>query len=397
MAHAVATFHGLRQSLVPAIRTLAAALLTGTLCQSGHAFLEGFIDPEDSHLDMSEWLIDRKGFLPVPIVITEPAVGYGAGVALLFVRNSIRESAEKSKETGHLTPPDLFVLGGAATENGTKAAFAGGMVSFAKDRWRYRGGVARANVNLAFYGIGGVGLGDGVRSLAYSLDGWISYQQVLRRLGDTDNWLGLRWIYLDLGTQADLSNDPRSGLTPDQTTRRTSGLGLTLEHDSRDNIFTPSSGWTGAFDATFYAPGFGSDTRFQSYRAHVFAYWPVEKDLVVAGRLDGRSVSGQVPFYMLPFIDMRGVPAARYQDDHTAVVETEVRWDFTPRWAAIGFMGAGRAWGRSVEFNDAPTAVSRGVGFRYLIARRLGLWVGMDYAKGPETSTWYIQVGNAWR
>lgn len=41
--------------------------------------------------------------------------------------------------------------------------------------------------------------------------------------------------------------------------------------------------------------------------------------------------------------------------------------------------------------------ISRGVGFRYLIASRLGLWVGLDYAKGPEGGVTYIQVGNAWR
>ena len=54
---------------------------------------------DDGNLDVSDWLIDRKGFLPIPIVITEPAVGYGGGLALMFVRNSMRESAEKSRTT----------------------------------------------------------------------------------------------------------------------------------------------------------------------------------------------------------------------------------------------------------------------------------------------------------
>ncbi|MDM0034411.1 BamA/TamA family outer membrane protein [Variovorax sp. J22P271] len=376
---------------------VAAALAASGLCASAPAFLEDFVDADDGHLDISNWLIDRQGFLPIPIVITEPAVGYGGGVALMFVRNSMRESAQKARETGHMSPPDIFVVGAAATENGTKAAFAGGMATFAEDRWRYRGGVGRADVNLAFYGIGGSGLGDGVQSLAYSLDGWMSSQQVLRRLGDSDNWLGLRWIFLDLDSKLDLSGDPRAGLRPDEAAQRASGLGLTLEHDSRDSIFTPSKGWTGALDAMFYAPGIGSDTRFESYRGHLFAYWPFARDFVLGGRLDGRSVSGTVPFYMLPFIDMRGIPAGRYQDEHTAVVETELRWNFTPRWAAVGFIGAGRAWGRSTDFGEASSAVSRGVGFRYQIAERLGMWVGLDYAKGPEDGTWYIQVGNAWR
>jgi hypothetical protein len=368
------------------------------LCQSAHAFLEGFIDQDDGNLDVSDWLVDRKGFLPIPIVITEPAVGYGGGLALMFVRNSMRESAEKSRTTGHQTPPDIFVLGAAATENGTRFAFGGGMATFGEDdRWRYRGGVGRADINLQFYGLGGSGLGGGAQSIAYSLDGWISSQQVLRRLGDSNNWLGFSWLYLDLNNKLDLSNDPRSGLGRDQTTRRSSGLGMTLEHDSRDNIFTPSAGWIGALDATFYSPDWGSDTQFQSYRGYTFGYWPIAKTLVLGGRLDGRTVSGRAPFYMLPYIDMRGIPAARYQDDHTFVAETELRWNFTPRWAAVGFIGAGRAWGKSLTFDEAASAVSKGVGFRYQIAAGLGLWVGLDYAKGPEGGNWYIQVGNAWR
>ena len=90
------------------------ALFMAAASPPGHAFMEGFIDPSDGYLDMSDWLVNKQGFLPVPIVITEPAVGYGGGVALMFVRNSIRESAEKAKETGHLTPPDIWVVGSAS-------------------------------------------------------------------------------------------------------------------------------------------------------------------------------------------------------------------------------------------------------------------------------------------
>ena len=142
-------------------------------------------DPEDGKLDASEWLLDRKGFLPVPIIITEPAVGYGVGVGLMFFRESIGDATERRGQTGHVTPPDIYGVVLAATENGTKFGGAGGMVTFDDDRWRYRGGVARASVNLDFYGIGGR-LGTGDRKIGYNLDGWISSQQVLRRLGESN-------------------------------------------------------------------------------------------------------------------------------------------------------------------------------------------------------------------
>jgi hypothetical protein len=37
-----------------------------------------------------------------------------------------------------------------------------------------------------------------------------------------------------------------------------------------------------------------------------------------------------------------------------------------------------------------------GVGFRYRIARQLGLDVGIDVARGPEDAIYYIQFGHAW-
>ena len=50
-----------------------------------------FRDPEDGELDASAWLLDKKGFLPVPIIVTEPAIGYGGGAALLWFRESLGE------------------------------------------------------------------------------------------------------------------------------------------------------------------------------------------------------------------------------------------------------------------------------------------------------------------
>jgi len=85
----------------------------------------------------------------------------------------------------------------------------------------------------------------------------------------------------------------------------------------------------------------------------------------------------------------------RLQDRRTAVLETEARWNLTPRWALIGFIGTGRAWG-SVS-SDGTDTVARGIGFRYLIASRLGLYAGIDAARSTQDRAVYLQVGGAWR
>ena len=36
------------------------------------------------------------------------------------------------------------------------------------------------------------------------------------------------------------------------------------------------------------------------------------------------------------------------------------------------------------------------IGFRYLIAKQYGFNMGIDVARGPEDTVWYIQAGSAW-
>ena len=79
------------------------------------------------------------------------------------------------------------------------------------------------------------------------------------------------------------------------------------------------------------------------------------------------------------------------------VAEVEPRWDFTARWSLVGFIGAGWAADSVSDFSESDTKVAGGLGFRYLIARRLGLRAGLDIARGPEDTAIYITVGSGLR
>jgi hypothetical protein len=381
-------------------RELLGPLLAVLLLAAGpYAFAfdlpERFKDQSDGMLDLSDWLLERRGFLPVPLIITEPAVGYGAGLALAFFREPLGESARRAQETGHVTPPNIFVVAGLATENGTKAAAAGGQFTFLDDRYRYRGGIGDVSVNLDFYGIGGRLPGD-INKIGYNLKGLGSLQQGMMRLGESNVFAAARWVYLDLDARLQASNED-AGLAERQTAKRSSGLGAALEHDSRDNIFTPNRGWLGVLEATFYDESIGSTNNFQIYRGYAFHYSPLSPQLILGLRADVKHANGDVPFYMLPYIGMRGIPAARFQDNNVAVLEAEARYNLDARWALVGFLGTGRAWGRSISFGEAEKPVSGGAGFRYLIARRLGIYAGVDYAHSTVDNAIYITVGSAWR
>lgn len=353
-------------------------------------------DPQDGEFDVSRWLLEHKGgFLPVPIIITDPAVGTGGGVALAFFRRPAGTSPTRTGPDGkpRMISPNIYGAMVMRTSNGTEAAGVGAMMHFDEDRWRYRGGIGKASINLDFHTPGTLLPS---RKIAYNTDGVMSFQQVFRRLGERDLYLGLAWIYMDLDLAFNRPED--EGFFSDrELASRSSGLGLSVEYDTRDNPFTPGDGWLGMLEGNFYDEVIGSDADFQSYRGHVYAYLPIGGKLVLGGRADTRWANGDIPFYRLPYIDLRGIGSARYQDTRAATMETELRWNLTPRWALIGFIGAGRTWGRHGDFGDAGSQVAKGGGFRYLLARQLGLYAGIDYAWGPEDETFYVQVGSAWR
>lgn len=94
----------------------------------------------------------------------------------------------------------------------------------------------------------------------------------------------------------------------------------------------------------------------------------------------------------------------KYQGEKTALYEAQLRWEFMPRWSALVFGGAAKAYGKdkffpdliNTPFNEAKTVYTKGVGFRYLIAKEYGLRVGIDIASNDGEEAFYIQFGTAW-
>jgi hypothetical protein len=369
-----------------------AALAAWTSCSAWAAFdMSVMKDPVDGRFDTSQWLLDRKGFLPVPIVITEPAIGYGGGVGLLFFHRNPQVSAE-----GRPTPPDISALAAFGTENGSKGG-AVGHLGFSEDRrWRYAIGAGSASVNLTFYGNSGAFSREIPGGVPFNLEGSFAVADVRRRLGESEWWIGLRYVGANLKAKLG-GGGGELGLTARELDAKNSGAGLIVEYDGRDGIFTPNCGVRVKLQALRFSEDLGGDRNYDHARGSVQGFIPVGENLVVGLRADAQGVNGDVPFYARPYIELRGVPLMRYQGDRTALVEIEARMNLDGRWSAIAFAGAGRAAANTSELRDAPTHKTFGIGGRYLLARALGLHAGIDVAKGPEKTAIYLIVGSAWR
>jgi len=394
------------QSVNP-IFLVALLILTILVSHSAAAsWLDEFIDPSDGQFDMSNFLNKQIGFMPAPIIITEPAVGYGAGLAAAFLHDPLAGTTEQGEvfdpqepdhRTGRVIPPSISAIAAAGTKNDTWFAGGGHYGIWKQDRIRYLGGAGVANINMKFYGLGGGLIPSDNKGLDFNTRAQFLIQELQFRIKDSNFFVGAKYSFLNADTTFETSNlFPIDGIPNLQFNSRSASLGAVVNYDGRDNIFTPNKGLSAEISADNYSEKWGGDADFNKYRAFAKYWHPLGDKFVLAVRGDGQKLAnGPAPFYEYPFVDLRGIPVMRYQGEEVLVGEAELRWDINNRWSLVGFGGAGNTSGGIRETTE-ETVYSKGLGFRYLAARRHGLRVGIDIARGPEDTAFYIQVGNAW-
>ncbi|MET0442575.1 MAG: hypothetical protein ABW071_11380 [Casimicrobiaceae bacterium] len=364
----------------------AAAENVATAADSPGRFAR-FFDPQDGQLDLSALLEDPRGFLPIPLIVTEPAVGYGGGVIGMFLR--------PRKEIGDegWARPDISAVGGLATQNGTWAALAGDASRWFDGRLKTLIGAGTGVVNLDFYGLGDpASFNQGVR---YSLNFSGAIAQANWQLAPKSPWsIGLRYVYADV--EPTLREDPLFPNLADKLRVKISAPTAIVEYDSLDNVFTPTRGVYAETSYMASRKGLGATDDFERFEQVLIGWWPVRDDVTLGARGNYAWSSSGTPFFMRPFIQLRGVPAMRYQGDQMGLAEVEARWQFYGRWSVVAFGGGGTTRSERNGFSTTQNVGSGGVGFRYELARKFGLHAGIDIAHSPGTTAFYIQVGNAW-
>jgi len=177
---------------------------------------------------------------------------------------------------------------------------------------------------------------------------------------------------------------------------RAGGLTPSFTYDSRDNIFTPMRGTYFEVSAGLFSQALGGDDEFQRVNLTAMQYLTLNPKWTLGLRSVVALSFGDEPFYLRPYISMRGAPVMRYQGDQVAQLEAELRWQFWKRFSLVGFAGGGAAWNDFARFDNPLTVVTGGTGFRYELARKHGLHMGMAVAFGPAGPAIYVQFGSAW-
>ncbi len=349
-----------------------------------------FRDDQDNKWDVSNFLVHAHGFIPVPKIITEPALGsFGLALAPIFLQPN------KTQVEGKYIPPTITsAFGGFSTNDSwVIGAFRIGFIP--KHHLQYRYGFGYGDVNLDFYR---ETLFKGKQKYSFNFRTLMIYSTLLYEIRNSGLYTGINYSYMHNTLSHDFSNVNLPDFISFKDLKHTiSTIGLVVKYDKRDNVFTPNRGFILNTNFNMNDSWTGSDYTFQSLENVFFYYIQPAIKWVSGFRFETQFHFGDAPFYLKPAIVLRGVPRVKYQGNESYVIETEQRYDIVPRWSIVGFGGLAKAPDKKESFTDAELVYNYGTGFRYLIARKFDLRTGIDIAASNDDFGWYIVFGSAWK
>lgn len=253
---------------------------------------------------------------------------------------------------------------------------------------------------------------------------WTPKWSFFVRLGWQYNWIEtfsysqLRQDQYQLWTPG-TSKAPKQiwGLHPHSTLEFHTGI----VWDTRDNEFSPTSGWHHALSLRF-SPGsiLGGRYIWGGWNIDLRMYLPVwKKRLTLAMRLIGDGVFGQVPFYALTATggleglrtfgggsSLRGVRSARYHGNIKVLLNTELRWHIVHSilfrtfiaFEFVGYVDLGRVWmaPSHVTMRESRFSIHLGIGGGLRVRWGKSMIIRFDLAWSPDADPigFYFNLGH---
>jgi len=342
----------------------------------------------------------RRGeFVIAPIPFSNEAFSFGIVPFVDYVFH-IDQNDKKS-------PPSSLVGAGMLATGKSWAIGGGGNLYIKEDRFRFLGFGGKGSIGYDVFGVGNEG-GDEGKAVPIRQGGTMLLLEFLTRLKGKF-YVGPRFNYRNL--TAELRTNTNSslpdGLDPADLAAEfaTHAPGFKVLHDTRSDVFYPTSGHTlqivaDFFDATRSSALRGNeDIRYQYYQLSYDHYLSLTPTQVLAFRGTLCGVDGDPPFYELCLFglrsDIRGYQAGRYRDRLMYAVQSEYRKTLGNRWGFVLFAGAGEVAKNSDSFNTDNILPAGGTGVRFNLSKMRRINLRADTAYGKNGWSWNFSIGEA--
>jgi hypothetical protein len=245
-----------------------------------------------------------------------------------FSVNRSRKGAGAAGTSNQFAPSLIAAGAGFYTSDGSCGGGIALFYPFRRDQCRYFGALGGASLNLNFYGFDA----DGPLAtdpVPYTLDPRFLVQRLQARIKRTAFFAGAQYLYVNTKTAFDAALP--GDVPPRDLELSLGGLGASVEVDTRDNLLDAKRGMDVTASGTWYADAFGSDVAFERNQVQGLFYWQPGKTWGYGPRVDSRFSSGDAPFFMKPFLSMRGIASGQYSNNVTLLGEGEVRYSLDSR------------------------------------------------------------------
>ena len=326
-----------------------------------------------------------------PLPIVSPAIGSGiipaVGYIFPFSKND------------KISPPSTIGAAGLITNNGSSGFALGGQLFMKENKYEISSLYLNGNIDYNLYGVG-IAAGNSTLKIPLDQAGHLYFGEALRRI-PLQFFIGPRFWTGDSVVTVRPSNGETAIPPADlglHTTLR--ALGFRLVRDTRPNHFYPTKGMFTQFTSDFFAQALGSKYTFQSYRFTFNKYWSVGKSQVLAYNLFDCSTGGSPPFYGNCVYgtnnELRGYEAGRYLDRYMIATQVEYRVSLPKKLGLAVFGGIGEVVPGGKEiFRINNFLPSIGGGPRFELSKKYHVNLRADFAKGKDSWTWSMGVGEA--
>ncbi|WP_421189869.1 hypothetical protein [Aeromonas sanarellii] len=324
----------------------------------------------------------RSPWLFVPLLSSSPKLDTAAGLMVGY----LHQFDEGSR-------PSLFTVSAKYTTSESLIASAFAKTSFGVDHHRLVGGIISGDINNDYEDY----LGSG-RPLETNDHFRSAFLRYLHRV-EGDWFVGGMAAYSNYEMQG---QDPQSDQILEELGLEgftSGGLGLVVQHDSRDSDFRATRGWYLNVNNLAYREGLGGEEDFDIYRVDYRGYWSHGDGHVLAWR-NRNQFSHQAPTGSYSPIYLRGYTPGEYLGQHMSAVEVEERYQLAERWTLTAFAGVACLYGDGVN-GEALDCGDRenvypawGAGVQYLLKPEAGIVANLEYAMGKDDNAGiYLKMG----
>lgn len=330
----------------------------------------------EKKLDMS--------FVVAPCYTREGSFGIGGAATALY----------RLDKTDSIMQPSDFSLSGSATVKGFYSITA-------KGNNHFRGNKARLSYSLQF--------------MHKTLDFWgISYNSCATNLISEYTKQQIKWqsdyvyklskkIHIGAAFNVNYSTISKT-VTPEylegqKNTYFFSGIGASLQYDTRDFILNPKRGIYFMVREMIYPQLMSSYNRTLAATTLIFdVYQPVWNGGVLAFDLYGALNSKDTPWSLREELGsgtcrMRGYYAGRYIDCNQIAVQMELRQHIHSRVGCVAWVGGGNVFPSFDNLKLKDTLPNYGLGLRIEFKHNVN--VRIDYGFGKETAGFVFQFAEA--